>query len=102
MSDAERVHAIERKAELRLLERLLVERERPVPPPPAPRPVDPSTRQLLIDVMHLIAEAMHDNYPRQGARRVEKLAVIHRLPTAESPGYAPLSTRSAQAIGGSL
>lgn len=55
MIDAERVAAIDRDAELRLLERLLLEKERPIPPAPdARRSIDPR----LSSVMRTIAEAM--------------------------------------------
>lgn len=57
MTDRQRVAEIEREAELRLLVRLLVERERPVPPPPASAPVSGSDpgRQIA-QAMRLLAE----------------------------------------------
>lgn len=57
LTDAERVAAIERKAELRLLERLLIERERPVPPTPEHH-VDPTLHNQMIELLELIAEAV--------------------------------------------
>ena len=57
MTDAEQVAHIERQAELRLLEQLLEEARRRVPPPPA-KAVDPLVRIQLQDAMRLIAEAI--------------------------------------------
>lgn len=54
MDDAEAVSAIERRHELELLDRLLEERSRPVPPAPVTTHHHPQ-RQDLIDVMRLLA-----------------------------------------------
>jgi hypothetical protein len=53
--DERRVQAIERRHELRLLDRLLNEAARPVPAPPVVRYIDPTLRRLLLDLMLLIA-----------------------------------------------
>ena len=63
--DERRVAAIERRHELALLDRLLDERTRPVPPPPRPEVHDPTLRNDLIELMGLLAEAVRTNYPRQ-------------------------------------
>lgn len=69
MSDAERVAAIERDAELRLLAQLLKERRRPIPPPPTREVYDETLRNDLIALMTFIAEAIHTNYPKQSNRQ---------------------------------
>lgn len=70
MNDAEKVAAIERRHELALLDRLLEEAARPVPPaPPHPQPNDRSLRNDLIDLMELLAEVAHTNYAKQSERQ---------------------------------
>lgn len=106
--DERRVQAIERRHELRLLDRLLDEAKRPIPPPPrSPLPSAASaqaTRSLLIQVMTLLATT----YPpetRGGQGRIEpvgNVVPIHLRSTARSQEIRGSSTRSAQAIGGSL
>ena len=59
MTDAEKVAAIERAAELELLPQLLEEARRRVPPPPTKTP-DPLVRIQLQDALRLIAEAIRD------------------------------------------
>lgn len=65
MTDAERVAAIDRDAELALLPQLLEEARRPVPAPPERINVDP---RLLHDVMVLLAST----YPEHN--RLRKVA----------------------------
>lgn len=70
MTDHEAVEAIERQQELVLLGRLLEERTRRIPPPPA-SPAQPTDlgderlRRRLAAVMRLVAEAIqrHDEQP---------------------------------------
>lgn len=50
------VTEVEREHELDVLARLLNERWRPVPPPPA----DDTRRRLIADAMRLIASALED------------------------------------------
>lgn len=56
MSDADDVAAIERRHELVLLDRLLEERGRPVPPPPPP--FDPVVKGRIERLMRTIAEGV--------------------------------------------
>lgn len=56
MTDAEAVAAIERRHELVLLDQLLDERRRPVPPAPAPH--DPVVKRRLTGLMQSIAAAL--------------------------------------------
>ena len=67
MTDAEKVATIERRAELRLLERLLAERERPIPTPPPHH--NPHVRNLLADLMRLL-EATYEPHNRYRLRSV--------------------------------
>lgn len=57
MTDEQEVAAIERRHDLALLDRLLAERARPVPPPPAPGP-PAAIRGLLVALMLTIAEGV--------------------------------------------
>ena len=66
MTDAEQVAAIERRHELALLDRLLDEATRPVPAaPPSREEYDETLRNDLIELMELLAEVVHTDYPNQ-------------------------------------
>lgn len=66
VNDADRVRAIERKAELRLLAQLLEERTRPIPRNPEHKTARdetvtaPRVSQQLRAVMRLLAASFHD------------------------------------------
>lgn len=73
MTDAERVAAIEREAELALLPLLLEEARRPVPP--GPNHAVAALRQQLIQVMQLLC----DTYPDGNRRRLPRLRLVSKV-----------------------